>query len=92
MVTTPTKGDRYKPYFAAIKDLKLEVVVDAADANSDTEYTNVINDTYTSELDKIEFKINTYTGKKPTYSSVSYKKGDDYVYLDTVYNKALGAH
>ena len=82
----------YKPYFAAIKDLKLEVVVDVADADSDTEYTNVINTNYASELDKIEFKINTYTGKKPTYSAVAYKKGDDYVYLDTVYNKALGEY
>ena len=90
--TASTVGDRYKPYFAAIKDLKLEVVVDVTDANSDTEYTNVINDTYTSELDKIEFKINTYTGKKPTYSSVAYKKGTNLVYLDTVYNKALGEH
>ena len=89
-----TKGqdDTYKPYFAVIKDLKLEVVVDVADADSDTEYTNVINTNYASELDKIEFKINTYTGKKPTYSAVAYKKGDDYVYLDTVYNKALGEH
>ena len=89
-----TKGqdDAYKPYCAVIKDLKLEVVVDVADADSDTEYTNVINTNYASELDKIEFKINTYTGKKPTYSAVAYKKGDDYVYLDTVYNKALGEH
>ena len=89
-----TKGqdDAYKPYFAVIKDLKLEVVVDVADADSDTEYTNVINTNYASELDKIEFKINTYTDKKPTYSAVAYKKGDDYVYLDTVYNKALGEH
>ena len=89
-----TKGqdDTYKPYFAVIKDLKLEVVVDVADADSDTEYTNVINTNYASELDKIEFKINTYTDKKPNYSAVAYKKGDDYVYLDTVYNKALGEH
>lgn len=89
-----TKGqdDAYKPYCAVIKDLKLEVVVDVADADSDTEYTNVINTNYASELDKIEFKINTYTGKKPTYSAVAYKKGDDYVYLDTVYNKALGEY
>ena len=86
------KDDMYKPYFAVIKDLKLEVVVDVADADSDTEYTNVIDTNYASELDKIEFKINTYTGKKPTYSAVAYKKGDDYVYLDTVYNKALWEH
>lgn len=89
---TKGKNDAYKPYCAIIKDLKLEVVVDVADADSDTEYTNVIDTNYASELDKIEFKINTYTGKKPTYSAVAYKKGDDYVYLDTVYNKALGEH
>lgn len=89
---TKGKDDAYKPYCAIIKDLKLEVVVDVADADSDTEYTNVIDTNYASELDKIEFKINTYTGKKPTYSAVAYKKGDDYVYLDTVYNKALGEH
>ena len=83
---------KYQPLFAVIKDLKLEVVVDVADVDSDTEYTNVINTNYASELDKIEFKINTYTDKKPTYSAVAYKKGDDYVYLDTVYNKALGEH
>ena len=89
---TDYKDDTYKPYFAVIKDLKLEVVVDVADADSDTEYTNVINTNYASELDKIEFKINTYTDKKPTYSAVAYKKEDDYVYLDTVYNKALGEY
>lgn len=89
---TDYKDDTYKPYYAVIKDLKLEVVVDVADSDSDTEYTNVINSNYASELDKIEFKINTYDDKKPTYSAVAYKKGDDYVYLDTVYNKALGEY
>ena len=83
---------KYQPLFAVIKGLKLEVVVDVADADSDTEYTNVINTNYASELDKIEFKINTYTGKKPTYSAVAYKKETGYVYLDTVYNKALGEY
>lgn len=82
----------YQVYFAAIKDLKLEVVVDVPDSDTDTEYTNIINDNYTSELDKIDFKINTYSNKKPTYSAVAYKNGNDLVYLDTVYNKALGEH
>ncbi|WP_308576507.1 hypothetical protein [uncultured Prevotella sp.] len=51
-------------------------------------YTNVINDTYVTEFEEVNFKICTYDGKKPNYSSVAIKEGDTMKYLDTTYNKA----
>jgi hypothetical protein len=39
---------------------------------SDTLYTNVINDEYVEEGSEIECKINTWDNKAPTYSVVMY--------------------
>lgn len=36
-------------------------------------------------------KINTWDNKKPNYSSVAYKDGNNFKYLDTTKNIALNA-
>jgi hypothetical protein len=56
------------------------------DNDSDTEYTNVINEDFVEELEDIEFKICTWDNKKPNYSSVAYTNAGNYIYLDTIYN------
>lgn len=59
-----------------------------ADENSDTEYTNVINNNYVNEMDDIEFKLCTWDNKQPNYSAIAYKSNTTYSFLDTTYNKA----
>lgn len=60
--------------------------------DSDTVYTNVINNNHVQEFDEVEFKICTNDGKSPNYSSVAYKNGTDYYFLDKTYNQALSAN
>ena len=57
--------------------------------NDDTIYQRVVNEGYTKELSEIKMKINTWDNKKPNYSSVAYKDGNNLKYLDTTKNIAL---
>ncbi len=73
-------------------EFDLERMKDAEQSNdSDTEYSNVINEEYVSELDEIEFKICTWDNKKPNYSCVYYldSKGG-FNNLDTTTNIISG--
>lgn len=54
--------------------------------DSDTEYTNIIDEDFVEELNDIDFKICTWDNKAPNYSAVAYLSGSNYLYLDTVYN------
>lgn len=59
--------------------------------DSDTEYTNVINEDYVNEMQDIEYNICTWDNKEPNYSVVGYIGDDDITtYLDTVYNTTDG--
>ena len=60
------------------------------DWQTDTEYTNVINEEYIEEADDVECKINTWDNKAPTYSVVLYDDGKNQSYLDTVKNIISG--
>lgn len=60
------------------------------DWQTDTEYTNVINEEYVEEADDIECKINTWDNKAPTYSVVLYDDGNNQSYLDRVKNLTSG--
>ena len=86
------KGQHYKHSCVFLKDFKFKAIIgDPTFSNindTDTVYTNVINDTYVTEFEEVNFKICTYDGKKPNYSSVAIKEGDTMKYLDTTYNKA----
>ena len=79
-----------------LKDFSIQLAI-AKDTNvkddeweSDTEYTNIINDQYIEEADDIECKINTWDSKAPTYSLVMKVNGNTQSYLDEVKNLASG--
>lgn len=79
-----------------LKNFGIELAI-AKDTNvkddeweTDTEYTNIINDSYVEEGDDIECKINTWDNKAPTYSVVLLADGTKQNYLDEVTNLASG--
>ena len=41
--------------------------------DTDTIYTNTINEEFVTELKEIKFKIATWDNKKPNFSAVAYK-------------------
>ena len=71
-------------------DIKAKIATYDIEVNkdSDTEYSNIIDDEFVSELDDEEFKICTWDNKECNYSAVAYYNGNNYSYLDSVYNKA----
>lgn len=63
-----------------------------ADYDSDTVYTNVIDNGSVEEMEEITFKVCTDDGKKPSYSSVSYNDTSGAnQYVKNLYNKALSS-
>lgn len=88
-------NENLKPCCMFIKDFAMKAVVadpSFGDNNdSDTLYTNIINDTFVTELADIKFKIATWDNKKPNYSAVAYKQGSAYQYLDKTFNRACNA-
>jgi hypothetical protein len=75
-----------------LKDFEIKAII--ADptfsdvSNTDTVYTNVINDDFVTELEEIKFKISSWDNKKPNYSAVAYSTNNSYQFLDKTYNKA----
>ena len=59
------------------------------DLDSDTVYTNVIDNANVEKMDEITFKVCTYDDKNPNYSSVDYLSEGKSVYVRNTYNKAL---
>lgn len=58
---------------------------------TDTEYSVEINADYVTELSPIEFKICTSDGKSLNYSSVAYKDGSSYHFVNGLKNTALSS-
>lgn len=56
--------------------------------DTDTEYSNVIDEDFVNEMDDVNFKICTWDNKAPNYSAVGQINGASLLYLDTTYNKA----
>ena len=86
--------NEYKSIFVALKNFKMESIIGdktfSGKNDYDTEYTNVIDQNYVNELDKINFKINTWDNKKANYSCVAYRDSNgNFNYVDTLYNRAL---
>lgn len=90
------EGQAYKHTRVFLKDFDIIAFVGDptfSDANdSDTVYTNVIDNNHVQEFDEIEFNICTNDGKKPNYSSVGYKDGNNFKFLSTTWNQALQAN
>lgn len=60
-----------------------------AEKDSDTEYSNIIDEEFVNELEDVEMKICTWDNKEANYSAICYSPDKiDYIYLDNVYNKA----
>ena len=87
------EGQWYKHYVVLLEDFNVKAVIGDptfSDANdTDTVYTNVINNHHVQEMDEIKCKICTNDGKKPNFSSVGYTVNSDYHFLNTIYNSAL---
>ena len=57
--------------------------------DSDTEYSNIINEDFVNEMDSEDFAICTWDNKECNYSAVCYSADStSFTYLDNVYNKA----
>ena len=94
-----TKNDnfycRYLSNCLFISDLEItaeiyEGLVGDADYDSDTVYTNVIQNGAVEAMQEITFKVCTDDGKKPSYSSVDYLDSNgNSQYVINLYNKAL---
>ena len=78
-----------------LKDFDVKAIIGDptfSDTNdTDTVYTNIINDKFVTELKEIKFKICTWDNKKPNYSAVAYKLNGVYKYLDKTFNNACYA-
>ena len=75
-----------------VKDLKLEVAVGGAldrDVNSDTQFTNIIDDANAVELSDIKLRITTYDQKKLSFSNVAVRTAAGVAFLGRWINKAL---
>ena len=87
------KGQHYPHRVVFLKDLKMEAVIGnptySDKLDDDTIYQRVVDESYTKELSEIKLKINTWDNKKPNYSSVAYKDGNNLKYLDTTKNIVL---
>ena len=86
------KGQHYKFNCVFLKDFEIKAVVGdpsfSGNSETDTVYTNIINDEFVTELNEIKFKIATWDNKKPNYSAVAYKYAGVYHYLDKTFNLA----
>ena len=57
--------------------------------DSDTEYSNVINEDFVNEFKDIEFKICTWDNKEANFSAVCHYSNGSYEYIDEIWNRAL---
>lgn len=88
----------YEPNYtittAFFKDLKVEIQVAKEDlglgkeeAETDTEYFNIINEDFVNEYSTIGFKICTWDNKLPNYSCVVENKSNGKYFLDKVHSQ-----
>ena len=83
----------YQCRMLALKNFQLKAVIGdpsySGALDTDTEYTNVIDAAYVSEAQELEFKVNTWDGKRPNFSCVACKIGNAYHFVDKLINEAL---
>lgn len=84
---------RYYSKIIVIKNLQIQAkisngLLDDNENDSDTVYTNVINNGSISSMDQIKFKICTFDNKNPSYSAVDYLVNGNSVYVTKTFNKA----
>jgi hypothetical protein len=86
-------SSRYQTRMLALRNFKVRAVIGdpsySGVAETDTEYTNIIDPGYVSEAQDVEFKICTWDKKKPNFSCVATKSGGEYAYVDRIAYIAL---
>lgn len=86
------KGQHYKLNCVFLKDFQIKAIIGdptfSGANDTDTVYTNTIDDSFVTELKDIKFKICTWDNKQPNYSAVAYKSGGTFAYLDKTFNKS----
>lgn len=85
---------RYRSEVICLKNLKIKPyiingILEEAVNDSDTKYTNVIDNNAVSKMQEIEFKVCTFDNKVINNNSVLYKQGDELFYLQNLYNNSL---
>lgn len=86
-------GQVYKHSRVFMKDFDIQAIISdptfSGQLDTDTEYTNVIDNDYVNELKEITWKISTFDNKKPSYSAVAYKDDNSsFQFLDKTYSMA----
>ena len=83
-------GKYYKHTRVFLKDFDIIAVIGdptfSQENDTDTIYTNVIDNNHVQEFDEVEFKICTNDNKSPNYSSVAYRTSEGFHFLQDVYN------
>ena len=86
-------GIRWPWYFVALLGFKFKSIMgdESFDGvnDSDTIYTNVLENDAIEEMGEISFKVHTFDEKQNSYGSVGLNGGGSFV--DKLYNKALNA-
>lgn len=86
------KGQHYKHSCVFLKDFEFKAIIgDPTFSNineSDTVYTNIIDNDFVSELEEVKFKICTWDNKNPNYSSLAINNNGSMYFLDKTYNMA----
>lgn len=71
------QGQHYKFNCVFLKDFDIKAIIGdpsfSGVGDTDTIYTNTINEEFVTELKEIKFKIATWDNKKPNFSAVAYK-------------------
>ena len=63
-----------------------------ANADTDTEYSNIIDEDFVNEMDDIEFKVCSWDNKKANYSAVGEEAGTNLLYLDKTKHKGTNQY
>ena len=89
------QGKHYKHTRVFLKDFDIKAIIGDptfSDKNeTDTIYTNVIDNNHVQDFGDVEFKICTNDGKNPNFSSVGFKDGQTFKFLKNTYNRANAA-
>lgn len=91
--TGDDKGHVHDHSVVFLKDFDIKAIIGDptySDVNeSDTIYTNVIDEHHVQDFDEIEFKICTHDNKNPNYSCTAYKDNVGYHFITNLTNSAL---
>ena len=63
-----------------------------SDADTDTEYSNIIDEDFVNEMDDVEFKVCSWDNKKANYSAVGEESGTNLIYLDKTKHKGTNQY